>query len=136
MNNAQAVEQIYREFQAHWGVLAPLTFEGMAFNPSDPSMVPDKAAGWARLSVEVSEGSNQALGVRLFRQNATVRVRCFVQSGTGVLRALGLADHALFYFQRGSNGIRFFEIGLIKIGDRQGWFEVIAQCRARFDAIQ
>ena len=119
MTNAQAAAQIYREFKEHWGSLSPLTFEGLAFDPSDPSVVPDKRTGWARLLVEPTSGGIGALGTRLLRQTATVRVRCFAQSGTGVMRALRLAYHARIYFQQGSSGIRFFESGIIRLGDRQ-----------------
>ena len=136
MNNSQAASQIFREFSVHWGNLSPLTFEGQAFDPSDPSLVHDKAAGWARIAFEPTDGTIQALGTRLLRQNATLRVRCFVQSGTGTLRALSMADHALLYLQGATNGIRFFEQGLIRLGDRQGWYEVIAQCRARYDDVR
>ena len=135
MTNEQAVEQIYREFGVHWGNLSPLTFEGLAFNPSDPALVPDKRTGWASLGVELTDGENLALGAKLFRQTATVRVRCSVQSNSGVLMALRLADHALLYFQRGSNGIRFFDPGSYRLGDRNGWYEVVAQSLCSYDNV-
>ena len=136
MNHEAAATQIFREFSVHWDTLTPtvpLGFEGRNF---DPSTVLDKAAGWAHISFEPAVDGLIALGNTLLRQSSIIRVRCSTQSGTGVLRALKLADHALLYFQRGSLGIRFSEIGIIRLGDRQGWWSCFAQSNVSYDNVK
>ena len=133
MNHEQAATQIFREFGVHWDTLTPtipLGFEGMAF---DPSTVSDKAAGWAHISFEPAVDGLIALGNTLLRQSSIIRVRCSTQSGTGVLRALKLADHALLFYQRGLEGLRFSQIGIIRLGDRQGWWSCFAQSNVSYD---
>ena len=136
MNNSQAASQIFDEFKAHWETLTPaipLSYEGKAF---DPSTVSDKRAGWARFEFQPEPDGLIALGTRLLRQEARLRVLCSVQSNTGVLRCTGLADHAMLFFQRGSQGIRFSGIGIIRRGDTgTGWYELAAVATAQYDHV-